>query len=305
MTPDRLDETPEENAEHGVLDDSGTLDTASISILGGHIAQVNVSLPSTVDDDRDDDVVEDELPVDDIVIPDAAPALPHSEDEAASAPVVEAHIDEVPTGDIILEPHALDDGHAAAHHDGRDGEDEVVDAELVSEDHLDEAGDDASPAPDADAVAGEDSGPSASADTGHDDVAADADASFAATEADVVESGDAHESVTESGDDVAPADDVDGTPVDAPAQQDAEPVAAPEQHDDAPAEPLTRAPWVAVEEGGVTAADAPSDEAGESASAPAESASEPAAAEPASAPSAAEPASEAVAAEPASAPSAA
>jgi len=314
VTPDRLDETPEENAEHGVLDDSGTLDTASISILGGHIAQVNVSLPSTVDDDRDDDVVEDELPVDDIVIPDAAPALPHGEDEAASAPVGEAHIDEVPTGDIILEPHALDDGHDAAHHDGRDGEDEVVDAELVSENPLDEAGDDASPAPDADAVAGEDSGPSASADAGHDDVGADADAAFAAAEADaltdapddadVVESGDAHESVTESGDGVAPADDVapafdvDGTPVDAPsaapAQEDSAPAAAPEQDDDAPAEPLTRAPWVAVEEGGVTAeaADAPSDEVGESAPAPAESASEPAAAEPASAPSAAAPAAE-------------
>ncbi|MFZ8757692.1 MinD/ParA family protein [Microbacterium sp. HMH0099] len=322
MTPDRLDETPEENAEHGVLDDSGTLDTASISILGGHIAQVNVSLPSTVDDDRDDDVVEDELPVDDIVIPDAAPALPHGEDEAASAPVVEAHIDEVPTGDIILEPRTLDDGHDAAHHDGRDGEDEVVDAELVSEDHLDEGGDDASPTPDADAAAGEDPDPSASADAGQDDVVADADAALAAAEADafteapddadVVDSVDAYESVTGSGDDVAPADDIDGTPVGAPsaapAQQDAQPVAAPEQHDDEPAEPLTRAPWVAPDEGGVTAAvaDAPSDEAGESAPAPAaEPASEAAATEPASEAAAAAPASEPSAAAPASVPFAA
>ena len=60
MTPDRTDANPDENAEHGVLDESGNLDTASITILGGHIAQVNVDLPTVSDDDDlDDDVIED------------------------------------------------------------------------------------------------------------------------------------------------------------------------------------------------------------------------------------------------------
>ena len=65
MTPDRTDANPDENAEHGVLDEIGNLDTASITILGGHIAQVNVDLPvATDDDDLDDDVIEDEIPID-------------------------------------------------------------------------------------------------------------------------------------------------------------------------------------------------------------------------------------------------
>ena len=63
MTPDRTDETPDDGAEHGVLDASGSLDTSSITILGGHIAQVSVDLPVSDDDDIDDDVVEDELPI--------------------------------------------------------------------------------------------------------------------------------------------------------------------------------------------------------------------------------------------------
>ncbi|WP_022880046.1 hypothetical protein [Microbacterium sp. B19] len=63
MTPDRTDETPDDGAEHGVLDDSGSLDTSSIHILGGHIAQVSVDLPVSNEDDVDDDVIEDEMPV--------------------------------------------------------------------------------------------------------------------------------------------------------------------------------------------------------------------------------------------------
>ncbi len=63
MTPDRTDANPDENAEHGVLDEIGNLDTASITILGGHIAQVNVDLPvATDDDDLDDDEIETRPP---------------------------------------------------------------------------------------------------------------------------------------------------------------------------------------------------------------------------------------------------
>lgn len=57
MTPDRTDHTPDD-AENGVLSDSGSLDTSGIGILGGGTAQVNVELPSETDDD---DFVEDEV----------------------------------------------------------------------------------------------------------------------------------------------------------------------------------------------------------------------------------------------------
>jgi MinD-like ATPase involved in chromosome partitioning or flagellar assembly len=62
VTPDRPDHTPEE-AENGVLSDTGSLETAGFGILGGTTAQVNVQLPSGSDDDlADDDVIGDEVP---------------------------------------------------------------------------------------------------------------------------------------------------------------------------------------------------------------------------------------------------
>lgn len=140
MTPDRTDETPDEGTEHGVLDDSGTLDTASISVLGGHIAQVSVDLPVTDDEDVDDDVVEDEMPVIDaesrafevvgiVHIPDVdePPLLTHVPDPEVAAATDDSDLEELPTGDIILEPHdeADLDGHADA---------EVHDAEIVHDD---------------------------------------------------------------------------------------------------------------------------------------------------------------------------
>lgn len=144
MTPDRPDESPDEGAEHGVLDHSGTLDTASISMLGGHIAQVNVDLPVAEDDDVDDtDVVEDEMPVIDaesrafevvgiVHVPDtdAMPPLTHVPDPVVTepAPVVHDHVvEELPTGDIILEPH----------HEVTEAEvdADVRDADIVHEEH--------------------------------------------------------------------------------------------------------------------------------------------------------------------------
>jgi MinD-like ATPase involved in chromosome partitioning or flagellar assembly len=63
VTPDRPDHTPDES-EHGVLSDTGSLDTSGIGILGGSTAQVNVELPSTEDDDDlvGDDVLGGEVP---------------------------------------------------------------------------------------------------------------------------------------------------------------------------------------------------------------------------------------------------
>lgn len=63
MTPDRPDHTPDE-AENGVLSDTGSLDTSGIGILGGATAQVNVELPSENEDDDlvDDDVIDGGIP---------------------------------------------------------------------------------------------------------------------------------------------------------------------------------------------------------------------------------------------------
>lgn len=125
MTPDRIDANPDENAEHGILDESGNLDTASITILNGHIAQVSVDLPPVSDDDDlDDDVVEHEVPLDDT---DLLPlAAPERGDHPAGELVHEPHVEQLPTGDIILEPHpedsADDSGGAAADGDVHDAE---------------------------------------------------------------------------------------------------------------------------------------------------------------------------------------
>ncbi|MFJ4158371.1 MinD/ParA family protein [Microbacterium testaceum] len=131
MTPDRTDANPDENAEHGVLDEIGNLDTASITILGGHIAQVNVDLPAaTDDDDLDDDVIEDEIPLDeaDLAALDA-PRVPSaaSADDRRDEIVHDPHVEQLETGDIILEPHdAADETNSSA-------DDEVHDAEIVVE----------------------------------------------------------------------------------------------------------------------------------------------------------------------------
>ncbi|WP_346338350.1 nucleotide-binding protein [Microbacterium testaceum] len=158
MTPDRTDANPDENAEHGVLDESGNLDTASITILGGHIAQVSVDLPVTShDDDIDDDVVEDEVPVDEAEIRmfenigspftldsgAEAPALTHVPEPQVDPPLSahdDPHVEHLPTGDIILEPHDEVDAE-------NEGDLEVHDAEIVGEVPTDEPGESVASAP--------------------------------------------------------------------------------------------------------------------------------------------------------------
>lgn len=62
MTPDRPDHAPDD-AENGVLSESGSIDTSGIGILGGSTAQVNVEMPAEDDDDLvDDDIIGDEVP---------------------------------------------------------------------------------------------------------------------------------------------------------------------------------------------------------------------------------------------------
>ena len=132
MTPDRTDANPDENAEHGVLEESGNLDTASITILGGHIAQVNVDLPvASDDDDLDDDVIEDEIPLDEADLaaldaprtPSASPADTDARDDIVHDP----HVEQLPTGDIILEPQDTDEAAESF------ADDDVHDAEVIEE----------------------------------------------------------------------------------------------------------------------------------------------------------------------------
>ncbi|MGN7970151.1 nucleotide-binding protein [Microbacterium sp. 22296] len=132
MTPDRTDANPDENADHGVLDESGNLDTASITILGGHIAQVNVDLPVAGDDDLDDDVIEDELPIDDPDRPLLETLGERRSDDGDRQIDRVHHVELLPTGDVILEPH--DDSDDAASTDGDESHD-VQDAELVDDGH--------------------------------------------------------------------------------------------------------------------------------------------------------------------------
>ncbi|WP_327037575.1 nucleotide-binding protein [Microbacterium sp. Leaf151] len=132
MTPDRTDANPDENAEHGVLDESGNLDTASITILGGHIAQVSVDLPVTGDDDIDDDVIEDEIPIDDPDRPLLDTPYERRSDNSDREIAQVHHVELLPTGDIILEPHDGSDDTASTYGDENH---DVQDAELVDDEH--------------------------------------------------------------------------------------------------------------------------------------------------------------------------
>ncbi|SDC37669.1 MinD/ParA family protein [Microbacterium enclense] len=132
MTPDRTDANPDENAEHGVLDESGNLDTASITILGGHIAQVNVDLPMAADDDVDDDVIEDEIPIDAADLPLLDAPYERRPDGAQHEIAHAHHVETLPTGDIILEPHD-DTPHGDDSSNGEHASGDVHDAELVDE----------------------------------------------------------------------------------------------------------------------------------------------------------------------------
>ncbi len=65
MTTDRPDQTSDD-AEHGVLSDTGSIETTGLGILGGATEQVSVELPTgSADDDfaDDEDVTSHEIPV--------------------------------------------------------------------------------------------------------------------------------------------------------------------------------------------------------------------------------------------------
>lgn len=145
MTPDRPDHTPEE-AENGVLSDTGSLDTSGIGILGGATAQVNVELPSERDDDDlvEDDIIDGGMP---FVV-----EIPADGAEAELVTGAEAE-DWTIEGDV----------------DEWDSLEDIADAEVVGEDPAAAPGDASSPARDevtdaaASAIADEEFAPAAAA----------------------------------------------------------------------------------------------------------------------------------------------
>ncbi|GAA1987469.1 MinD/ParA family protein [Microbacterium pumilum] len=134
MTPDRPDHT-DDDAAHGVLSDSGSIETSGLGILGGATEGFSVSLPAASDDDLtdDDDVIGDEMPL-------------QIDTDLAT---------ETAEGEIIdVSPLAYDEsdgrGDAVAGHDVEDAE--VIDDPAAK--NID--GGSAAPSPSADAASGYD-----------------------------------------------------------------------------------------------------------------------------------------------------
>ncbi|WP_229383817.1 MinD/ParA family ATP-binding protein [Microbacterium allomyrinae] len=127
MTPDRTDHTPDE-PEHGVLSDTGSLETTGIGIIGGATAQVNVELPTEEDDDlADDGVIDDEVP---FVIELPAEDMPFVVEIPAAAdtePVVETAVAEIVESEPELEEWTVEEGGFTA----VDRADDIHDADEV------------------------------------------------------------------------------------------------------------------------------------------------------------------------------
>ncbi|WP_344091563.1 MinD/ParA family protein [Microbacterium deminutum] len=140
MTPDRPDHTPDDPA-HGVLSDTGSIETAGLGILGDATERVSVDLPSGVEDDLegDDDVIGDEVPTIEAFVPtetaegeivDAGPggAGEANDDEnteasAMSEPDVE---DADVVGDDEAHPPAAEDHEADAALESGSGYDAMI-----------------------------------------------------------------------------------------------------------------------------------------------------------------------------------
>ncbi|MFL2001740.1 MinD/ParA family ATP-binding protein [Microbacterium sp. A1-JK] len=131
MTLDRHDENPPEDAEHGVLSDAGSLDSAGIGLLGTPTAQLRVVLPvGSGDDDLDDDDVIgdeiriDEIPTDEIVVEELPAAETVDDEEIADAEDIAADAEDIHDAEVI------DDEHGAPETSGAS---DVADAENGSE----------------------------------------------------------------------------------------------------------------------------------------------------------------------------
>lgn len=115
MTPDRNEQSPDDESVNGVLADTGGIDTTGLGILGGATAQVSVTLPSHDDDDdlNDEDVIGDEVSIVD--------AAAHAIGFAGESPQVGDAEEAVVVGELD------DAGHASS------ATESTVEAEIVSE----------------------------------------------------------------------------------------------------------------------------------------------------------------------------
>lgn len=127
MTPDRPEHAPEE-PEHGVLSDTGSIETTGLGIIRGSTEQVSVDLSTGSDDDLvdDDDVIGDEVPLVEVPVIEAfvptetaegeiveagSGRLDEADDEETEASAMADH--NVEDADIVHDddgPHTGDDG---------------------------------------------------------------------------------------------------------------------------------------------------------------------------------------------------
>ncbi|WP_125132334.1 MinD/ParA family protein [Microbacterium sp. 10M-3C3] len=121
MTPDRHDENSDEPAEHGLLADTTNVDTAGIGILGARTARVELHLPANDDEDLAEDEVVDDVPLEevatgDIILEEAAPP----DDEPEPEPGAEADVHDADVVDDAAEdagdnrPESTDEDGAGA-----------------------------------------------------------------------------------------------------------------------------------------------------------------------------------------------
>ncbi|MEV8268039.1 AAA family ATPase [Microbacterium sp. NPDC076911] len=128
MTPERTEQTPDD-AEHGVLSDSGSLDTSGLGILGGGTAQVNVAMPAA---DDDDDFVDDEASIANISEEPSVAAT--SAEDAARAKAFDVFLSQpIEVESEVGEPAVADTPATAAPVTADEPEADVVDAAAVGD----------------------------------------------------------------------------------------------------------------------------------------------------------------------------
>jgi len=91
VTPDRNDQTPDEESQNGILEHTGAIDTTGFGLLGQSTAQVSVVIPTHDDDEIDDeDVIGDEVEIESGIIEAEFAADKTFRDVPADANVIDA-----------------------------------------------------------------------------------------------------------------------------------------------------------------------------------------------------------------------
>lgn len=128
MTPDRAENSPDDEAVNAVLSHTESIDTTGLGILDGATEQVSLSFAaSSEDDDIDDDVVGDEVPLQVYTI-DVEPEAAEAEHvESARSEEIEESAEQA--GPHTVEAEIIDVADEA--HDVSDDDEEVFDVDEV------------------------------------------------------------------------------------------------------------------------------------------------------------------------------